>query len=362
MQSLTQPRRFAGLALALAASIVAAIPAQSADTYKWTVQYLIDQSQSVFGQSQKIWPRRNRGIALSPDGKYLYVGYMHGANGQGEVRKIAISITDDFTRATVKVLAGPRGKSIACDDKGRVYIANEGEIQIFDENLTAVQHSIPVNIGEGIAVVREGNQLVVYATDRQLSILQRFVIDEKGDEVKGASPAGFRDGKGAVAIPEASSLRGVEVDPKGNIWVADHEANRVFRVNKDGEVTGKADVENAVDIAFLGDRAYVTRGIDRLITVMEQDTMKVLGNLAIPWEELELAPTGNNKKGALTGIVAIPGKGFYISNETGQTAGQRSSYGRADDSTDFIDGKLYRDAYADDNDPILRALEVAPGQ
>jgi hypothetical protein len=60
----------------------------------------------------------------------------------------------------------------------------------------------------------------------------------------------------------------------------------------------------------------------------------------------------------LSGIVVVPGKGFFANNETGQTANQRSLYGRADENADFLDGKLYRDAYMDDNDPLLRALEV----
>jgi hypothetical protein len=77
---------------------------------------------------------------------------------------------------------------------------------------------------------------------------------------------------------------------------------------------------------------------------------------------LELSPTGNNRSGALGGIVTVQGKGFFVSNESGQTAGQRSTYGRADDNTEMIGGTLYRDAFNDDNDPILRALEVQGGQ
>ena len=336
-------------------------PAEGADTYKWTVQYLIDNSQSVFGQSQKVWPRRNRGLALSVDGKYLYAGYHHGASGGGEVRKIALSITDDFGRATVRTLGGPLGKSIACDDRGRVYIANEGEVLIYDGDLTNMQHSVPLGNCEGVAVTREGRELVLFASDREAGIVQRYVLDEKGDNVVGAAPAGF-DETGVVTIPGAVGLRGLDVDSKGNLWVADHDGGQVFRVSKDGKTTEKVAVPNAMDVAFLGDRVYVTRARDRQIAVLQQADMQLLGNLAVPWEELELSPMGNNRGGALGGIVAIPGKGFFVSNESGQTAGQRSSYGRADDNTEIIAGTLYRDAFNDDNDPILRALEAPGGQ
>jgi hypothetical protein len=353
--------RCAFLAVLALAFFLAAVPARAADTYKWTVQYLIDNSQAVFGQSQKVWPRCNRGLAISPDGKYLYAGYHHGAGGVGEVRKIALSITDDFGRATAATLQGPLGKSIACDDRGRVYIANQAEILIYDADLGKMLYSIPVGTCEGVAVAREGRDQVLYVTDRELGLLQRFVIDEKGDGVAGAAPAGF-DGSGSVTILEASSLRGLAVDARGNIWIADHEGGHVFRVSKDGKKIDKVDVLNAMDVALVGDRVYVTRGRDRLIAVLQQADMQVLGNLAVPWEELELSPMGNNRNGALAGIVAVPGKGFFVSNESGQTAGQRSTYGRADDHTEMIGGTLYRDAFEDDNDLILRALEVQGGQ
>lgn len=355
------PQRAGRFAAFLIAALSSVLPVSAGDTYKWTVQYLVDNSQSIFGQSQKVWPRRNRGLAVSPDGKYLYAGYHHGAGGGGEVRKIALSITDDFGRATVRTLAGPLGKSIACDDRGRVYIANESEVLVYDAELASVQHSIPLGICEGVAVWRDGRDLLLFASDRESGLVQRYVLEEKGDNIVGAAPAGF-DGTGIVNIREASSLRGLEVDPKGNIWVADHEGGVVFRVSKDGKTIDKVAVPNAVDICFVGERAYVSRGRDRLIAVVQQSDMQLIGNLAVPWEELELSPLGNNRAGALGAIVSIPGKGFFVTNETGQTSGQRSTYGRADDNTDIIAGKLYRDAYNDDNDPILRALEVQDGK
>jgi hypothetical protein len=360
MQTHTHTHRYCGVVALCIALLASCLPA-SADTYKWTVQYLIDNSQAVFGQSQKLWPRRNRGLALSADGKYLYAGYHHGPGGGGEVRKIALSITDDFGRATVRNLQGPLAKALACDDRGRVYICNESEVLIYDGDLNTLQHSVPLGMCEGIAVVREGRELALYATDRELGLLQRYVLEEKGDNIEGAAPAGF-DGTGVVSIAEARDLRGVEVDAKGNIWVADHEGGQIFRVSKDGKTIEKAEAQNAVDLAILGDRVYVSRGRDRQIAVYQASDLALIGNLGAPWEELEISPTGNNRLGGFGGIVAIPGKGFFVTNESGQTAGQRSTYGRADDNTQVINGVLYRDAFNDDNDPILRALEVQGGQ
>jgi len=352
----TRRRAIIALLLSLAAGFFPT-QAQAGDTYKWTVQYLIDNSQQVFGRSQKVWPRRNRGMALSPDGKYLYLGYSHGPNGGGEVRKVAVGLTDDFTRATTRSLVGPSGKAICCDDKGRVYIANEGEILVYDGNLHTEYQNIPAGMCEGLCVVREGQKLVLYASDRQFSMLQRYVLEENDGAITNVKMEGF-DGTGQVALLNSMNLRGVEVDGKGNIWVADSDEGKVYRISKDGKTIDTAEVANAMDIGFDGGRAFVTRGKDRVIAVLETDSMKLIGNLSVPWEELELTPTGNNRGGMLTGLVVVPGKGFFVNNETGQTSNQRSIYGRADENTDFVEGKLYRDAYMDDNDPVLRALEV----
>jgi hypothetical protein len=228
---------------------------------------------------------------------------------------------------------------------------------VYDSNLQTLQQSIPVGMCEGLAVVRDGGKLLLYVSDRQFGALQRFVIEEKDNGIVDAKLDGF-DGSGQVTLPNSVSLRGVDVDPKGNIWVADSEAGRVFRVSKDGKQVDSVEAPHAMDIGFDGTRAFVTRGKDRVVAVHETDSMKLIGNLSVPWEELELTPTGNNRNGGISGLVVVPGKGFFAVNETGQTANQKSVYGRADENTDFVEGKLYRDAYMDDNDPVLRALEV----
>ena len=357
----SQYRRLFSTPLALICFVFAAVTCLAGDTFKWTVQYLVDNSQPIFGRSQKVSPRHNRGIALSPDGKYIYLGYHHGNAGQGEVRKVAVGITDDFARATSRVIQGPRGKAITCDDKGRVYIADDGAVVIYDANLERLEYTIVTPLCEGVSVVRDGKELVLYMSDRQLGVITRWVIEEKDDSVVGATQAGF-DGTGQIAIVGAISLRSLEVDPRGNIWVVDPEGGRVFRASKDGKQVDKVDIGSPMDIAFEGNRAYITRGLDRVVSVMEADTMKLVGNLSVPWDELELSPNGNNRLGVLSGIITVPGKGFFVCNESGQTANQKSTYGRADENADFVGGKLYRDAHMDDNEPVLRALEVAAGE
>lgn len=342
--------------LALVAWVLIAAPVASAsDAYKWSVQYLIDNSRTVFGRPQKVSPRHNRGLAISPDGKYLYAGYLHSFNNSGEVRRLRIDAAD-YDRATEAILPGVGGRALATDDKGRVYICDEASVLVYDAGLEQRQLRIPSTVREGIATAREGGQLVLYATDRQEGTISRYVIEEAGPLVLAANLEGF-DGSGVFKVPGANDLRGVKVDAKGNLWVADLNGGKVFRIGPGGKELKSVPVPAAIDIAIDGGRILVSRSTERILTVLD-DEVNVLGTLSIPWEELALSPYGNNRSGALGGIVALPGKGFFVTNEGGQTAGLHSTYGRIDDHSDTAKGKKYRDVFGDDNDPILRATEV----
>jgi DNA-binding beta-propeller fold protein YncE len=325
------------------------------DAYKWSVQYLVDNSRTIFGRPQKVSPRHNRGLAISPDGKYLYAGYHHSFNNSGEVRRIRIDVPD-YDRATEALLPGVLGKAITTDDKGRVYICDNACIYIYDALLEHKMMRIATTVCEGIATAREGGQLVLYGTDREEGTLDRWVLQESGADVTAATPSGF-DGSGVVKVPGAFDLRGMKIDAKGNFWICDLRGNKVFRVSQNGKEVKSVAVPVPIDVAIDGERVFVTRSTERAITVLDTD-LNVIGSLNVPWEELELSPNGNSRNGALGGIVVVPGKGFFVANEAGQTANQRSTYGRVDEHSDFVNGKMYRDVFGDDNEPILHATEV----
>jgi DNA-binding beta-propeller fold protein YncE len=329
--------------------------ASAGDAYKWSVQYIIDNSRTVLGHPQKVSPRHNRGLAISPDGKYLYAGYHHSFNNTGEVRRIRIDVAD-YDRATEAILPGYLSKAVATDDKGRVYICDTASIVIYDALLEQRQLRIPTAVCEGIATAREGAELVLYGSDREDGTLSRWVLQEADGRVTAATLSGF-DGSGVIKVQGAFDLRGVEVDSRGNVWIADHRGGKVFRVGPGGKEVKSVEVPHAGDIAIDGQRVFVTRATDGVIAVLDLE-MDAIGTLGVPWEELELSPYGNNRVGAVTGIVALPGKGFFVANEAGQTANQRSTYGRVDEHSDFVNGKMYRDVFGDDNEPILRATEV----
>ncbi len=339
----------------MALLLLSAELASAGDAYKWSVQYVVDNSRSVFGRPQKVSPRHNRGLALSPDAKYLYAGYHHSFGNSGEVRRIRIDATD-YDRATEAILPGVQAKALATDDKGRVYICDEAAVVIYDAGLEQRQLRIPMAVCEGVTALREAGRLVLYATDREEGTISRYLLEESGANVSAANLDGF-DGSGVFKIPGAHDLRGVKADAKGNLWVADLKGGKVFRVGPGGKDVKSVAVPLALDIAIDGSRIFVSRSTDRIISVLD-DEVNILGTLNVPWEELELSPLGNNRNGALGGIVAVPGKGFFVTNEAGQTANQRSTYGRIDEHSDIIGGKMFRDVFGDDNEPILRATEV----
>ena len=337
----------------------AVIPQASADeAYKWSVQYLIDNSQPVFGRKQALYPRRNRGLAISPDGRYLYAGYHQSFNGTGEVRQIDTR-QEDYSKATRRVVQGLMPKAVAVDDEGRVYVSDREQILIYDANLSNVQCTIDTVDVEGLAITREGGHLIVYGSDRSRCMLTRWELQTSGSSVTGAVASGF-SGDGELTLEGAVSLRGVAIDPKGRIWIADLEADKIFRVADKGKDIQSAEVKSPMDITFNGSTALVTQNRERVITLLDEE-MAVTGTLSVPWEELALAPFGNNRSGALSGIAVVPGHpelGFYVANEGGQTSFQRSTYGREDKHSGTIEDKFFTDKFIDDNEPILRALPV----
>jgi hypothetical protein len=330
----------------------------------WSVQYLIDQSRTVGGKSEFDAPRDNRGLALSPDNQFLYAGYNSpSSNDPGEhimqVRKIDTTVAD-YDNATVAILEGFRGKAIATDDVGRVYLAEGTSIRIYDANLSTSLFTISgLTQTEGVAVTRESGNLVLYATDRTNKTLTRWTVSEGGGgTVTGVTKAGL-DGDGEITVSGASNLRGVEVDPSGLIWMADYGANTVFRLNNDLTLTS-ASVTKAMDIAFDDTQAFVTQYTTRTITVLKQSDMSTVTTMTPPWATLKLDPDGQSAGGALSGIVMGSGSFLYVTNETGQTENEKSTYGRCDDKSDNPGGPCtFTDTTADDNDAILMVAAAA---
>lgn len=342
------------LVLVLAAIAAGAAPAKalSVDNLQWSVQYMIDTSQSDFGQLQDPSPRDNRGLAISPDGRYLYAGYNNGP----AVRRIDLTVSDYIDAADAQV-TGVYGKSIDVDDAGRVYCTTGTSIKVYNADLSSnVFNLTGLTNCEGVAVTREGSQLVLYNSDRDTGALRKWLLTESDGLITGASS----DPSFILKNKLSSNIRGVEVDPTGNIWVAGYGNDTVYRVSSTGGTVSSISVSHPMDIEFIGDTVLVSRYTDRVISQFDMITMLSSGaDITIPWLELELDPNGQSVGGALSGM-AVLGNDLFVANETGQTADEKSIYGRIDGQSGYIGEKFYTDLYKDDNDPILRVVIPEP--
>lgn len=368
-------------------------PQVQQDGLTWEVRYLVDTSQDAGGISQFDSPRSNRGVGVSPDGRYLYLGYNepNGSPVAGrhdhQVRVID-TLVEDFTDSVVAILNRHRGKSIAVDDAGRVYVAEgsdsdvhlgAGGIHIFDASLGVELAVIPIGATyglakpEGVTVRREAGVLALYATDRSTKKLYRFVISEgPGFAITAITKAGLYTGIGEALIPGAVDLRGVKIETAGRIWMADLAGNQVIRCESDASACLATGVAKAMDIGLLGQRAFVTQytaPVSPTITVLRQSDMVFDSLLVAPWSALKLDPVGQKQpvpngpflgNFAGTGFVRLPNgdKILYFSNERGQTEFEKSVYGRCDEFSDNPGGPcVFADLAIDDNEPVFKIVE-----
>ena len=354
---------------------------------EWSVAALIDQSREPFPESEPVnlpgqfnSPRDMRGMAISPNGRYLYVGYNNSIAGplpdgdrQGEVRRIDLTVTgpNKFDTQWSGRELGNRGKAIAVDDVGRVYLADAGRIDVYNADLSSKLFTIdrPANTNfnwEGVAVKREGGNLMLYVSDRQNGTLAKAQLTEFGATITAATPvASFGVGGIKLLANTAASLRNVEIDGNGNIWVAGKDNNTLYRVSPNGSVVQSATITNPFDIGFNGTQVFVTHQNQRVLSVFEISQFEnntiptIASGIAPPWAALNIDSNGNEETqspGLLSGIVVLPGRGFFLGNENGQTQGQKSLYG----VTDLFSGNGFQDNFFDDNEPVFFAALPVP--
>ncbi len=262
-------------------------------------------------------PRDNRGIALTQDGSYLYLGFNNGP----DFRRVQLNNGSNLGSNIID-----RAKSIAIDDMGRVYCTGPdgNPIKIYNSTLTTLLYTIPMNKCEGIAVRRESGTLYLYATDRNLGTLSRFQLTESGNNIMGSALNGL-DGDGVVAISGGSGIRGVGVGPDGKILVANPGTGIVSKLNANG--SGQTDYHYAANdnpyyFAIMDGQVFVTHGnynSGTRVAVLNYSNMSLVGNIVPPFAALGYKTT--DATDMISGIAAFPdNKGFYITYEDGSAA------------------------------------------
>jgi Periplasmic copper-binding protein (NosD) len=374
-------------ALLIASSAYAEIPLSN---LQWSIETLVDNDDAPFGLAQGPGagePRSVRGLALSPDGKFLYLGY----NQHQQVRKIDLSVSDPADSCdTVAELHfdgfGPDGictvggytgtclpdsfppfdnpKAVATDDVGRVYVTRSSEIQVYDADLTTLLLRITgFSAANGVHAARkDASNVFVYAADRGLPEVYRMVVADAaiagGGAVTRASvldPAFDGDGIVNVGLDSAGNasddLRGLASDGDGNVWVAENDGTlfKIAPAAGDGASTvTKRALASAFDVAIDGDQVFVTSS-GRTVTVVDRtDISTVLAVLTPPVAGLGLAATGS-----ATGIDVVPGTALYAAIEGGSSSPQSAESSFSNVNCDGPDPNPTAD---DDNDPVLAAL------
>jgi DNA-binding beta-propeller fold protein YncE len=292
----------------------------------------VDADDVVAGLNQSTAPRNNRGLALSPDERFLYLSYILN---KYLVRKIDLSVADpaDNHNAVVAQLILPSGsqpaRDIATDDRGRVYLALGDKIEIYNANLqTPPLHTISgFTACEGVAVRREKGKLAVYATDRLDKTLERFVLIDGAGEAIIPSRQGGLDGDGEVTIAGANSPAGLDLGKHGSVWIADAGKGKVYRVNAAGKTADSTVVERAMDVAIDTTRGevFVSQYTRRTIKVLNINNGKIKRTLAPPAAGLKVSLDGETRFGALCGIdvascpQALLSPRLYVANEKGRS-------------------------------------------
>ncbi len=176
-------------------------------------------------------------------------------------------------------------KALDTDDRGNVFIAyrysgtSGSELVSASADLRAVNPHLDVGtpVVGGLCVRREGDAYRAYVTYEGDGLVRRYDIT---DPARMALDTTFGAG-GSFQIPTAGELRGCAFDAEGNLWVASRAGGVVFRVTSDLRVTGTATIAGAFDVAFRGERAYVTayRGAESSVRVLDARTMAPVDEL-----------------------------------------------------------------------------------
>ena len=295
---------------------------------EWSIHVLIDNSETVLGVDQSDRPRDVRGLEITSSGDFLYAGFNNPSSGF-EVRRLDLSLTgnDSF----VNRVAGFRGKAIAVDDMGRVYLAEGTSVEIRSADLSTSLGTLSgLTKVEGVAVTRDaGGTLIMYLSDRTNGDLTKYNLTEGagGSITAFMVDTSFGTG-GSVAL--GSDPRGVAVDADGRIWVAGKGVDAVYRVSPDGQTVTSVSYNDPFDVTTFDTTVLISLEDDLQVAVLDALTMSApVPNLEIPWTTL-----GLDGGGTLGGIAVNPLAGIFLANEGGQT------------SPPFPDG-------SDDNDPIL---------
>jgi YVTN family beta-propeller protein len=213
------------LCLIILMPLIAAQSAYVANFGADTVSVIDTSSNSVVGSPITVGPRPTA-VALTPDGKHLYVANSNIGNaGQG-----SMSVVDTSTNAVVAGIPNigtePIGVTVSPDGT-RAWVACSGQtpagasggISIIDASTNTVIDTISSGVSNPVAIVFSLDGTRAFVTDFGLD--QVLVFDSSTNNLLQAIPS-----------PSAAPVLGSALTPDGaRLYVANTRANSVFSID-----------------------------------------------------------------------------------------------------------------------------------
>jgi YVTN family beta-propeller protein len=240
-----------------------------------------------------------RGVAVTPDGKRVYVT-CKATNDSSSICNDIVSVIDTETNkvtSTVEVGLEPAGIAVTPDGK-KVYVVNGavGTISVVDTATNRVTSTIDIGNGngwgegKGIAVAPDGKKVYV-VTDRGVS-----VIDTETNKVTSTVEVGLEPA-GIAVTPDGKKIY-VTICGIDNVAVIDTATNKV---------TATMPVESPGGVAVTpdGSKVYVANFYNNSVSVIDTTTTNVSAMVNLGAYGLTLS----------RGIVVTPdGKKVYVAN------------------------------------------------
>lgn len=286
------------------------------------------------------------GLVVAPDGETLWSA--GGAGGTVDQWSVA---SDGTLEAADSIAVGSTVAGLTLSDDGATLWASslsDGVLSEIDVATAAVTRLIPVTVdGWGIVGVPGRDEVVLSAlTDRVVSIVDLASGSEAAALDVGAAPAGLASDGTSLWVALSNGDAVAKVDLATRAVVAEADVTEHDLLDDAGKPLRNSNVNN---LWLDGDRLYVTRGTDNAVSVLDADTLEVLGSFPT-------AKYPNDAAGTADGRIVVSGwRGGGIGPGGGAKGLQRGALSVID-----LDGLDLATTTADVEDQATSAADTFP--
>lgn len=265
-----------------------------------------------------------RGFAVSPDGQYLFGGFLSGTKG---IVKFSASDGEVLDIYAEPHAGNPKG--LAVDDRGIIYAGITNSTQKEYISIAAVSYekmklesekefkftdgTVGVN---GVAVYKDGEKYYLYAViNYDVEYLCRFdVTDYRNITLDSTFGDGGKYDLHILLENQNTALEGqyIAVDSDGTIYMTavlatGKKGDTLVKISKDGTVLGMTVCSEGYGVTVWNGLVLVSTydSVSSCVHVFDKETMT----------ELSLINTENEEHDSLTGIAAV-GNTLYVAEQS----------------------------------------------